>query len=71
MNDRPTLETENDTQFELAAWELLREARRERDEAIILGNKLADECDRILGLGLHQNTLPRFKVALRAWRENI
>ena len=35
-----------------------------------LGNKLADECDRILGLGLHQNTLPRFKAALEAWRKN-
>ena len=34
------------------------------------GNKLADECDRILGLGLHQNTLPRFKAALEAWRKN-
>ena len=35
MSDRPTPETdaENDTQCELAAWELLREARRERDEA--------------------------------------
>lgn len=43
---------------------------RERDEAIKLGNKLADECDRVLGLGLHQNTLPRFKAALEAWRKN-
>ena len=28
-----TTEMDNDTQFELAAWELLQEARRERDEA--------------------------------------
>lgn len=40
------------------------------DEALKLGNKLADECERILGLGLHQNTLPRFKAALEAWRKN-
>jgi hypothetical protein len=34
MSERPTPETDadNDTQCELAAWELLREARRERDE---------------------------------------
>jgi len=31
MND-----TDNDTQAELAAWELLAEARRERDEARLL-----------------------------------
>ena len=28
-----TTEMDNDTQFELAAWELLQEVRRERDEA--------------------------------------
>ena len=35
MSERPTPETdsENDLQCELAAWELLAEARRERDEA--------------------------------------
>jgi hypothetical protein len=27
MSDRPTPETDNDTQFELAAWELLKETR--------------------------------------------
>ena len=61
-----------------------RKLERERDEAREdaatyyarfnelkdFGNKLADECDRILGLGLHQNTLPRFKAALEAWRKN-
>jgi hypothetical protein len=45
-------------------------AERERDKALEFANKLADECERILGLGLHQNTLPRFKAALKAWREN-
>lgn len=44
--------------------------RIERDEALRLGNKLADECERILGLGMNQNTLLRFKNALKAWREN-
>ena len=39
------------------------------DEALILGNKLADECERILGLGLHQNTIERFKAALEAWKD--
>jgi|LakMenEpi03Aug12_release.lakeMendotaPanAssembly.Ray.scaffolds.fasta_scaffold85900_5 hypothetical protein len=35
MNTQPTPKTdaENDLQCELAAWELLKEARRERDEA--------------------------------------
>ena len=42
----------------------------ERDETLKIGNNLADECERILGLGLHQNTLPRFKAALEAWRKN-
>ncbi len=32
MSDRPTPETDNDTQFELAAWELLKEARQELEE---------------------------------------
>ena len=40
------------------------------NELMDSGNKLADECDRSLGLGLHQNTLPRFKAALDAWRKN-
>ena len=39
-------------------------------ELMDFGNKLADECDRILGLGLHQNTLLRFKDALESWRKN-
>lgn len=42
--------------------------KQERDEALILGNNLADECERILGLGLHQNTIKRFKAALEAWK---
>ena len=45
-----------------------RELNRGIDEALILGNKLADQCDRILGLGLHQNTIERFKFALEAWK---
>ena len=131
MSDTPETDAENDLQCELAAWELLAEARRECvevrnkmadalqevdlrtldfermkqerdeaqeyskatwqslrdsqdevlrltfenreltqgiDEALILGNKLADECERILGLGLHQNTTERFKAALEAWK---
>jgi hypothetical protein len=39
------------------------------DETLRLGNKLADECERILGLGLHQNTIERFKLALNNWKE--
>ena len=34
--DTENTERENDLQCELAAWELLREARRERDEARFL-----------------------------------
>jgi phage-related minor tail protein len=45
-----------------------RELNQGIDEALILGNKLADECERILGLGLHQNTTERFKAALEAWK---
>ena len=104
MTETPETDAANDLQCELAAWELLSEARRERDEslekltplrqslcdsqdevlrltfenrelnqgideALILGNKLADECERILGLGLHQNTIERFKAALEAWKD--
>lgn len=32
MSERATPETDNDTQFELAAWELLKEAREELEE---------------------------------------
>ena len=46
-----------------------RELNQGIDEALILGNKLADECERILGLGLHQNTIQRFKAALEAWND--
>jgi hypothetical protein len=44
MNTRPTPETdaENDLQCELAAWELLKEARRERDEAREQRDRLAE-----------------------------
>jgi hypothetical protein len=33
MSDQLTRESDNDTQAELAAWELLKEARAERDKA--------------------------------------
>ena len=70
--------------IEVVSPDFARKLERERDEAREdaatyyarnnelkdVGNKLADECDRILGLGLHQNTLPRFKAALEAWRKN-
>ena len=46
-----------------------RELNQGIDEALIQGNKLADECERILGLGLHQNTIERFKAALKAWKK--
>jgi hypothetical protein len=34
MSDQLTRESDNDTQAELAAWELLKEAREERDKAL-------------------------------------
>ena len=38
MSDLLTRDSDNDTQCELAAWELLKEAREERDKAIIKMN---------------------------------
>ena len=69
-------------EYSKATWQSLRDSQDEVlrltfenreltqgiDEALILGNKLADECERILGLGLHQNTTERFKAALEAWK---
>jgi hypothetical protein len=40
-----------------------------RNNLFKLGDKLADECERVLGLGLHQNTIERFKLALEAWQD--
>ena len=42
----------------------------EHYETLRLGNKLAYECERILGLGLHQNTIERFEKALEDWKQN-
>lgn len=44
-----------------------RSLRNKQEDTLRLGNKLAEESERILGLGLHQNTLPRFKAALADW----
>ena len=41
-----------------------------RNNLLDLGDKLAEECERILGLGLHQNTIERFKAALKAWQDD-
>ncbi len=41
-----------------------------RNNLFKLGDKLTEECERILGLGLHQNTIERFKAALEAWQDN-
>ena len=41
-----------------------------RNNLFKLGEKLAEECERILGLGLHQNTIERFKAALEAWQDD-
>jgi hypothetical protein len=42
MSEQLTLESDNDTQAELAAWELLKEARAERDKAQALARELRD-----------------------------
>jgi predicted alpha/beta superfamily hydrolase len=42
MSDQLTKESDNDTQCELAAWELLKEAREERDKAQALARELRD-----------------------------
>ena len=41
-----------------------------RNNLFKLGDKLADECERVLGLGLHQNTTERFKAALKSWQDD-
>ncbi len=38
-------------------------------ETLEIGDKLAYECERVLGLGLLQNTIERFKSALKQWQE--
>ena len=40
MSDQQTRESDNDTQAELAAWELLKEARAERDKAQAIAAEL-------------------------------
>ncbi len=37
-----------------------------RNNLFKLGDNLAEECERILGLSLQQNTIERFKIALKA-----
>jgi hypothetical protein len=47
MSDQLTRESDNDTQAELAAWELLKEAREERDKAQALVRELLAEMHRL------------------------
>jgi hypothetical protein len=42
MSDQLTRESDNDTQAELAAWELLKQAREERDKAQVIARELRD-----------------------------
>jgi hypothetical protein len=42
VTDQLTRESDNNTQAELAAWELLKEAREERDKAQALARELRD-----------------------------
>jgi hypothetical protein len=42
MTDELTKESDNDTHAELAAWELLKEAREDRDKAQALARELRD-----------------------------
>jgi hypothetical protein len=81
MNTRPTPDTdaENDLQCELAAWELLKEARRERDEAREQGNDMREkwlakgQCCEYLGAELHEaiNQRDRLAEALRECLERL
>jgi hypothetical protein len=72
MNTRPTPETdaENDLQCELAAWELLKEARRERDEAREQANDMREkwlakgQCCEYLGAELHEAIKQRDRLAV-------
>lgn len=41
-----------------------------RNNLFKLGDKLAEECERILGLGLQQNTIERSEAALKSWQDN-
>ena len=47
MSDQLTRESDNDTQAELAAWELLKQAREERDKAQALARELLAEMQRL------------------------
>jgi len=47
MSDELTKESDNDTQAELAAWELLKEARAERDKAQAIARELLAEMQRL------------------------
>jgi PleD family two-component response regulator len=50
VSDQLTKESDNDTQCELAAWELLKEAREERDKAQALARELRDAITPFIGL---------------------
>jgi hypothetical protein len=65
--DTEDTERENDLQCELAAWELLREAQRERDEARVENAKLRDIAERaIIAVALWAGSRTNSASALRA-----
>jgi hypothetical protein len=76
MSDQLTLESDNDTQAELAAWELLKEARAERDKAQALVRELRDALNTLgLVVGLtafrHESQRAVLQDALDASRQAL
>jgi predicted translin family RNA/ssDNA-binding protein len=57
MSDQLTRESDNDTQAELAAWELLKEAREERDKAQALARELREACELMI-IGICAAAIP-------------
>jgi hypothetical protein len=76
MSDQLTRESGNDTQAELAAWELLKEAREERDKAQAIARELRDALNTLgLVVGLtafkHESQRAVLQQALDASRQAL
>jgi hypothetical protein len=76
VTDQLTRESDNNTQAELAAWELLKEAREERDKAQALARELRDALNTLgLVVGLtafkHESQRAVLQEALDASRQAL
>lgn len=65
MSDEPTPETDNDTQFELAAWELLKEARELARELLDALENCREDSVELLGeWSWKRGTIPKNDAAV-------